>query len=788
MDLQALVNEAFARHQSGQLKEAASLYRKVLALHPPIALVLSLAGDVATSNDNPASGVALLRRALALEPRKSSFHQLLAFAEASQGNLDQAEMSYAAAVNLDPLNVSAMSDWANLVRSRLPATAQALVRRTILINPENPGYLKFLAEMTVSAERLAGERLMRRVICGNPLDADAWKAIGLVAQAEKEVVSADTALKRSLLIAPSEIVVCARLGGSMSEQGFHREAVSLLRLSVALDRTRMDNWLSLANALHADDQSVAADVAFRRSLVLEPSRLVALENHLVQLAKVGAPAERIRAGYRRALRVNPQSSGAWANFSKYLLDQGAYTAAAVAIKSALVTGGTDRDMLVGLANAYRQSRKHQMADRYLRWARCAFPEDRTIQSGLLMGHNYESGVSAPSLYRDHASWAADWAPPEEPLSYVVDRTIDRRIHLGFVSPDLKRHPVGFFLLPVLKRLARNRFRISVYSDAGKGDLFTDDLRLHADHWFDATGKDDDVLREQILEDRIDILFDLAGHSAANRMGMFARRAAPIQMSWMGYVGTTGLGTMDYLVTDRFQTLPGTEEFYSERWLVLPDDYICFFAVPTSPPVAPSPALANGFITFGSFNNPAKLTDETLDLWGRVLVAVPQSKLLLAYRGFDDPGIQDDVRSRLAASGIAPERIEFRTFTYHEEFLGGYGLMDIALDTMPYSGGLTTCEALWMGVPVVSLAAQSHFAGRHSLSHLSNAGFPEWVAESAEEFVSIGTGLASDSRRLAQIRETLRQRVSVSPLCDQERYARGVETKLTEAWGDYCGEL
>ncbi|WP_193172667.1 tetratricopeptide repeat protein [Nisaea nitritireducens] len=787
MDLQALVNEAFARHQSGQLDEAALLYRQVLVVHPPIALVLSLAGDAATSNGSPASGASLLRRALVLEPRKSSFHQLLAFAEASQGNLERAGEHYASAVNLDPLNVSAMSDWANLVRSRHPETAQALARKAILINPELPGHLKLLAEMTVSGERLAGARMMRRVICGNPLYADAWKAIGLVAQAEKEVVAADTALKRSLLLDPSDRVVSARLGGSMSEQGAHREAVSLLRLCVILDQTRADSWLALANALHAGDQSEAAEKGFQRSLVLEPGGMTALQNHLVQLTKADVSADRVRAGYRRALRVDPQSTRTWANFSKYLLDRGAYSDATVAIKSALVAGGPDRDMLVGLANACRQSRKHQMAERYLRWARSAFPEDRTIQSGLLMGHNYESGVSARSLYQDHKAWAADWAPREEPLDYDVDRRVDRRIHLGFVSPDLKRHPVGFFLLPVLKRLARNRFRISVYSDAGKGDLFTQELRRHADHWFDATGKDDDDLRGRIQQDRVDILFDLAGHSAANRMGMFARRAAPLQMSWMGYVGTTGLDSMDYLVTDRFQTLPGTEKFYSERWLVLPDDYICFLAAPTSPPVVPSPALANGYVTFGSFNNPAKLTDETLDLWAGVLGAVPQSRLLLAYRGFDDPGIQDDVRSCLSASGIAPDRVEFKTFTYHEEFLGGYGLMDIALDTMPYSGGLTTCEALWMGVPVISLAAQSHFAGRHSLSHLSNAGFSNWAAESAEEFVSTGVDLASDIERLAQIRQTLRQKVSVSPLCDQERYARGVEEKLTAVWADYCRE-
>lgn len=785
MDLQALVNEAFARHQSGQLREAMSLYRTVLAVHPPIALVLSLAGDAATAGGDPAVGAALLNRALVLEPWKSSFLQLLAFAEASQGHLAAAEGHYASAVGCDPLNVSAMSDWANLVRSRQPETARMLARKVILINPDQPGPLKLLAETTVSDDRLTAQRLFRRVICCDPVDMDTWMGLGLVAQAEKQREAATAALKRALLLTPGNAKISARLGGAFSDQRLHHEAVRILRLCVSLDSTVADNWIAYANALHAEDQMLAAAAGYRRALLLDPGKLTAFENHLVVLAKSGEPADRIRAGYRRVFCVDPLKSRAWGNLGKFLLDRGAYGAAIIAMKSAMISGGTDRDMFVGLANAHRQSRKRPMAARLLRWARSAFPEDRTIQSGLLMGHNYETGVSARSLFMRHREWEREHAPAEEPLGYEVDRTEGRQIHLGFVSPDLKRHPVGFFLMPVLTHLSRSRFRISVYSDSGEGDLFTQDLRRHADRWFDAAGKDDEALRGQILEDRVDILFDLAGHSAGNRMGMFARRAAPLQMTWMGYVGTTGLNTMDYLVTDRFQTMPGTEEIYSERWLVLPDDYICFLPIPTSPPVSPSPALANGFVTFGSFNNPAKLSDDTLALWCRVLDAVPDSRLLLAYRGFDDPQIQHDIRSGLATSGVAPERVDFKTFTYHEEFLGGYGLMDVALDSMPYSGGLTTCEALWMGVPVITLATQSHFAGRHSLSHLSNAGYPHWAVETADDFVALGVDLASDLPRLARTRQTLRQEVSTSPLCDKDRYARGVEEQVTAAWTSFC---
>jgi len=786
LDLQALVNDAFARHQSGQLAEALRLYRTVLVVHPPIALVLSLAGDAAATSGDAASGRTLQRRALALEPRKSSFLQLLAFAEASLGNIAAAEENYAAAVECDPGNLSAMNDWANLIRVRRPEKARALLRKCVLAEPGEVSRLRHLAELTVPESRQPGRRMLSHVTILNPSDATTWKRLGLVELAEQDSRSAALSLKRGLTLTPEDPAGYVRLAGVGDDELTGRERLRILRWAVTINRQDAEAWLSLSNALHGEDLKTEAGRGFRRSILLDPGNPIAVGNHLVLVAEDRSlsPAE-IREGYKRARCINPIQASTLANYVKFLVDEGALSEAITAARSAMVAGDAGLDMFIGLANGYRQSRRHAAAERCLRWAAAAFPEASNVQSGLMMGHNYESGVSAQSLFERHRAWAERRAPREEKLSYIVDRRPDRPIHLGFLSPDLKRHPVGFFLLPVLTHLDRSQFRISIYSDTGAGDLFTEELRRHAESWHDTGQMPDSDLRQQIMDDRVDILFDLAGHSAGNRMRLFARRAAPLQMSWMGYVGTTGLSTMDYLVTDRFQTAPGSERFYTEKWLVLPDDYICFFPSPTAPPVAPAPVLTNGYVTFGSFNNPAKLTDETLALWCDVLQAVPDARLLLSYRGFDDPGIQAGIRGFLAARGISPERVAFETNRFHEEFLGGYGEIDIALDTLPYSGGLTTCEALWMGVPVVTLATQSHFAGRHSLSHLSNAGFPSWAARSREDFVELSKALAADHGRLGKIRQSLRNAVAESPLCDRERYARGVETQLKAAWADYC---
>ena len=289
--------------------------------------------------------------------------------------------------------------------------------------------------------------------------------------------------------------------------------------------------------------------------------------------------------------------------------------------------------------------------------------------------------------------------------------------------------------------------IHCYSDTPRRDAITERFIAAADCWRDTDKLSDEALAEQIRRDRIDILFDLGGHLPGDRPLLFARKPAPVQVKWVGYAGSTGLTAMDYLLADRYHVPPGDERYcpekdYPEKVLRLPDGYICFDPPAEAPEVGPLPALERGHVTFGSVNNPAKITPGVVAAWAEILGRVPGSRLVLRFAGFDEAGTRSWYQGLFAAAGIGAERLEFLGWAPRAEMLADYNRIDIALDPFPYSGGITTCEALWMGVPVITLPGKT-FAGRHSLSHLSNAGFTETVASNVREYVELAVQLAGD---------------------------------------------
>jgi predicted O-linked N-acetylglucosamine transferase (SPINDLY family) len=362
----------------------------------------------------------------------------------------------------------------------------------------------------------------------------------------------------------------------------------------------------------------------------------------------------------------------------------------------------------------------------------------------------------------------------------------RRLRLGFVSPDFWRHPVGYFLIRVLENLDRERFEIVCYSDRAVPDAMTARFQRAAARWRETRRMGDEPLAEQIRADRIDILFDLAGHTAENRLLVFARKPAPIQITWAGYVGTTGLEAMDYLLADRWEVPPEAEPYYAERVLRMPDGYVCYDPPAYAPRVGPLPAGGTGAhpgVTFGSFNHPLKFTPRVVACWARILHRLPQARLVLKYRGLDDPDAQARLWKLFAGEGIAARRVELSGGCSHDEFLGWYNRIDIALDPFPYGGGLTTCEALWMGVPVVTCPGET-FASRHSLSHLSNVGLKETIARDLDEYVALAVSLAEDLPRLAALRAGLRERMARSPLCDGKRFAANLAELLRRVWREW----
>jgi predicted O-linked N-acetylglucosamine transferase (SPINDLY family) len=391
-------------------------------------------------------------------------------------------------------------------------------------------------------------------------------------------------------------------------------------------------------------------------------------------------------------------------------------------------------------------------------------------------------VTPAALAEAHAEYDRRYAVPLCDAIAHHENVRDRhdRLRLGFVSPDLGHHPVGYFLVRVLENLSQKQHETICYSDRIIKDALTHRLQDAATQWRDVIGVSDQRLAEQIRSDRIDILFDLAGHTAHNRLLTFARKPAPIQVTWAGYGGTTGLKAMDYILADRYEIPPELETYYCEKVLRMPDGYVCFDSPDDAPPVGPLPALDRGQVTLGCFNNTAKITSQVIEVWAKILDRLPGARLVFKYKGWNDCGVARRFAEMFAAHAIDPGRLEFLGHSPHAELLAAYHRIDLALDPFPYNGGVTTCEALWMGVPVVTCPGET-FASRHSLSHLSNVGLTETIAHDLDEYVELAVSLAGDLPRLAMLRGDLRRRMAASPLCDGKRFATNLMSMLQDVW-------
>jgi len=412
------------------------------------------------------------------------------------------------------------------------------------------------------------------------------------------------------------------------------------------------------------------------------------------------------------------------------------------------------------------------------------PGHAQARSNLILQMIYGARYPAADILAEARRWNDVHAPRSEAPSFLNARDPDRRLKVGYVGGDFRGHPVGWFARGPFAHHDTRAVETFVYMTDVRTDRVTEELHARAGHWRDAAPWDTDRLAAAIRADGIDILVDTVGHFDPRQPLLFARRPAPVQTIGLGLVGTTGLTAMDYIVADRFEIPSGSERFYGEAVVRLADDYVCYAPPEYAPSVASLPAKINGYVTFGSFNNSSKYSPESIALWARVLRAVPDSRILLKTLPLGDPGYRAHFTERFADHGIAADRLFLEGYAPHAEFLAAYGRVDIALDSTPYAGGLTTLESLWMGVPVVTLAGET-FAARHSVSHLSNAGLPELIARDADDYVAIAARLAADLDRLADLRASLRSRLAASPVCDGARYTRGLEAAFREMWRRWC---
>jgi SAM-dependent methyltransferase len=431
---------------------------------------------------------------------------------------------------------------------------------------------------------------------------------------------------------------------------------------------------------------------------------------------------------------------------------------------------------INLANLDRDSGEHKASRDLYADLLTRLPDHPVIRRNALISLEYDPEVTDADRL-DHArawgAWAIDRAGGPRPRPPLLPLT-NRLLRLGYVSADLCQHTVGLFVKDVLKAHDPAKLAVFAYSAGQLADWVTQEIRAAAT-FREVARLDDHALAEQIRQDRIDILVDLSGHTAGSRLTVFAHRPAPVMVSWLGYFATTGLEYLDAVLLDKWHAPPGTEAQFAESIIRLPQR-LCYTPVPFAPAVSPAPTFTNGHITFGSFNNTGKYNPQVFDLWAQILLRVPNSRLVLKWRTFNDEAFRQQVAKGFVERGIAAERIDLRGPSFHVDVLKEYADIDIALDPFPFTGGLTSCEALWMGVPVVTWP-QSRVVSRQTYAFLNAIDLTELAAKDAEDYVSIAVRLAQDRERLLHLRTTLRQRMQASPLCDVSGFTRSLEDTL-----------
>lgn len=415
------------------------------------------------------------------------------------------------------------------------------------------------------------------------------------------------------------------------------------------------------------------------------------------------------------------------------------------------------------------------------------PERFELRTNLLMACNYSNELSPEEVYAIHTTFdAAHTAALPRPSAYSNTPDFDRKLRIGYVSSNFYRHSVAHFILPVLEQHDRQHFEIHAYSSNRINDEITARIRQQTKCWHDVRALDDAALADMIRSDGIDILIDLNGHTADNRLMTFGRKPAPVQMTWLGYPNTTGMSAMDYRITDEITDPPGeTERFYTEELVRLPEIFSSYGILEQFPPVKDTPSCKNGYITFGSFNNFAKVNKQVIDTWAGLLRCVSDSRLLIKSELFRVAASRAEITDHFVTAGISPERLTLiNKDVSRDAHLARYGEIDIALDTFPYNGTTTTCEALWMGVPVVTLEGKTH-AARVSMSQLTAIGLTECIADSREDYINTAATLAADTVHLSKLRHGMRDRLRTSPLMDATHLTSALELIISQCWRTWC---
>ena len=629
------------------------------------------------------------------------------------------------------------------------------------------------------------QALYEAVLAETPGQADALQLLAHLALARGDTGAALARLDQALAAAPKRASLYNDYGAALRLAGRAREAPAWFDRAVALKSDYLEAWSNLGLTQRALGNWREAATALRRAIA-GGLDLPEAHNGLGTVLAAQGDAAGARAAFESAIKLRPDYAEAWSNLGLAHFNLDARAEAKAALTQALALDPKLADAVFNLGIVHQDEGDFAAARECWRRVLDLAPDHQTARGNLLQSLQYDPEASPALQLEEAKEWGRRHGAVAQRFTAWPNRPEpERKLRIGYVSGDFRDHSCAHFLGPLLAAHNRSQVEVYAYAEVRRPDDTTRRLKTLLDHWLDTTGLEDGVVADRVRADGIDILVDLAGHTANNRLGVFALKPAPIQASWLGYPGTTGLDAIDYRLTDAIADPPGAEDQATETLIRLEDGFHCYAAPPGAPAVALPPFRARSYVTFGSFNNIQKLTAPTAAVWAEILSRVPGARLALKSIRLNEPPVQERVRGWFAAAGIGPERLDLGGWIDDAGgHLAAYAGIDIGLDPFPYNGTTTTLEALWMGVPVVVLRGDHH-AARVGASLLTHARAPELVQDSIDAYIAAAVALAAAPERLTVYREGLRLRLAGSPLMDAPGFARRIETAYRSMWRRWC---
>ncbi|MBT5838686.1 MAG: tetratricopeptide repeat protein [Rhodospirillaceae bacterium] len=750
-----LHRSATEHHQAGRLQEAQLAYHQILQSNSDDAMALHGLGLIALTAGNGIEALNALRKAVAAQPRIGDYRLHLGIAYDMTGDTSAAETELMEAVRLSPGNLNARYNLGHF-----------------LLNAGNAkGAIKEF----------------RRVVKKQAGNTDALLNLGIAYIQDGDSAQAFRCFNRCLQLNSSDTAARLNLGNAFQIDGRFDDAITEYDRILEADPNNGDAQYHLGVARKSTGDAKGAIDNFRQVLLSQPEHIAALNNLGTTLYDFADKQEALNS-LEKVNALVPENAVFRFNLAATQCKFNEWEKSEETYRSALEIDEEFKPALTNLANLLRDTGRIDDALLMYRNLLVSAAELPSAHSDYLFNLNYVSDDDNSQIYDKSLEWNRRHGTPAnaKPRLFGNDASPDRRLKIGYVSPDFYTHSIGYFFEPLLSRHLSENVETYCYSDTIQNDDMTGRLAAAADHWRSIIDLSDQQVTEQITSDGIDILVDLVGHGAANRLTLFAMKPAPVLLTWLGYPNTTGLAAMDYRLTDDIADPEGQSDLvHSEKLFRIPDGFLCYQPPSEAPEVCDPPHLKNGIITFGSFNNLAKISPAAIEAWANILNSIPDSRLIIKGLSLSSQTAQERFFAQFVKLDVGRDRIDLvpRADSI-QEHLSYYDRVDIALDTFPYNGTTTTFEALWMGVPVICLMGNRH-AARVSGSILTRLDLPELIAVDTTDYVQRAITLAENAPRLMELRRDLREIHSNSSLSNPIDFAGRMESCYREVWRDWC---